>query len=81
MKWVADIHFGLSEVSLSWFNRRGGGGGLLFQIFSFAISVRPRVCFYLRFDFDFYVSKLMHLTTKCLRNQSRTKGEGWSTTN
>ena len=42
--------------------------------------------FYLRFNFDFYVSKIMHLrarnhprkpTTKCKRSQSRTKGEGW----
>ena len=46
--------------------------------------------FYLRFNFDFYVSKIMHLlarnlprkqTIKCLRNQGRTKGEGWSTAN
>ena len=46
--------------------------------------------FYLSFNFDFYVSKIMHLlirnfprnqTTKCLRNKGRTKGEGWSTTN
>ena len=46
--------------------------------------------FYLRFNFDFNVSKIMHLwvrnlprnqTTECLRNQSRTKGEDWSTVN
>ena len=46
--------------------------------------------FYLRFNFDFYVSKkctyelgIFHAnqTTKCLMNQGRTKGEGWSTEN
>ena len=43
--------------------------------------------FYLSFNFDFYVSKIMHLWVKnlprkqCLRNQGRTKGEGWSTAN
>ena len=44
---------------------------------------------YLSFNFDFYVSKnsmslgIFHAngTTKCLRNQGRTKGEGWSTAN
>ena len=47
--------------------------------------------FYLIFNFDFYVSRIMHFyelgifhanrTTKCLRNQGRTKSEGWSTSN
>ena len=46
--------------------------------------------FYLRFNFDIYGSKIMHLwarnftpnrTSKCLRNQGRTKGEGCSTAN
>ena len=48
--------------------------------------------FYLSFNSDFCVSKIMHKiyelgifhahrTTKCLRNQDRTKGEAWSTTN
>ena len=43
-----------------------------------------------RFYFDFYVSKICiyelgifhaNQTTMCLRNQGRTKGEGWSTAN
>ena len=37
------------------------GGFLLLQNFSVAISVSPHVCFYLSFNFDFYVSKIMHL--------------------
>ena len=46
--------------------------------------------FYLSFNSDFFVSKIMfyelgifhaNRTTKCLRNQGRTKGEGWSTAN
>ena len=37
------------------------GGFLLLRIFSFGISVSPYVCFYLRFNFDFYVSMIMHL--------------------
>ena len=45
--------------------------------------------FYLRFNVDFYISKIMHLCARnlprkpnnCLKNQSRTKGEGWSTAN
>ena len=71
------------------------GGLLLLRIFSVAISVSPHVVFffYLRFKFDFCVSKIMHLhcyelgifhanqTAKHLRNHSRTKGEGWSTAN
>ena len=35
---------------------------LLLRIFSVAISVSPHDClFYLRNNFDFYVSKIMHL--------------------
>ena len=37
------------------------GGLLLLLIFSVAISVSPRVCFDLRLNFDFYVSKIMHI--------------------
>ena len=37
------------------------GGFLLLRKFSVAISVSPHVCFYLSFNFDFYVSKIMHL--------------------
>ena len=32
-------------------------------------------------DFASYLVSLANRTTKCLRNQSRTKGEGWSTAN
>ena len=32
------------------------GGFLLLQNFSVAISVSPHVCFFLSFNFDFYVS-------------------------
>ena len=37
------------------------GGFLLLRIFSVAISVNPHVCFILKLNFDFYVSKRMHL--------------------
>ena len=37
------------------------GGFLLLRKFSVAISVSPRVCFIFSFNFDFYVSKIMHL--------------------
>ena len=46
--------------------------------------------FYLSFNSEFYVSKIMHLgasnlprkpKTKCLRNQGRTTSEGWPTAN
>ena len=66
------------------------GGFLLLRNFSVAISSSPHVFFYLSFNSDFYVPKIMQLwarifqanrTTKCLRNQGRTKGEGWSTAN
>ena len=33
----------------------------MLRIFSVGISVSPHVCFILRFNFDFYVSKIMHL--------------------
>ena len=67
---------------------RGLSGGFrLLRIFSVAISVSPQACFYLRDNSDFYVSKIYtcklgifhaNQTIKCQRNQSRTKGEGWS---
>ena len=34
---------------------------LLLRIFSVGVSVSPHVFFLLRFNFDFYVSKIMHL--------------------
>ena len=42
------------------------GGFLLLRIFSVAISVSPHVCLYLRFNFDLYVSKIMHLWARNL---------------
>ena len=38
----------------------------MLQNFSVAISVSPHVCFYLSFNFDFYVSKIMHLWVRNL---------------
>ena len=65
------------------------GGFLLLLNFSVAISVSPPVffCFFcLSFEFDFLCFKdneqgnfHANRTTKCLRNQGRTKGEVWST--
>ena len=66
------------------------GGFLLLQKFSIAISVSPRVCFILVLilismflRYCIYELGIFHAnqTTKCLRNQGRTKGEGWSTAN
>ena len=37
------------------------GGFLLLRIFSVGISVSRHVCFILGLNFDFYVSKIMHL--------------------
>ena len=37
------------------------GGFLLLRNFSIAISVSPHVLFYLGFNSDFYVSKIVHL--------------------
>ena len=58
--------------------------------FSVGISVSPHVCFilvlilisiFLRLCiYDLGISHA-NRTTKCLRNQGRTKGEGWSTAN
>ena len=61
---------GLSSVNpirvvLGWAYRGLTGGFLLLQNFSVAISV---CLFYLNFNFDFYVSKIMHL---CVRNLPR----------
>ena len=62
------------------------GGFLLLRVSSVAISVSLHVCFILSFNFDFYVSKLMHYElgifhskrkTKCLGYQGRTKGRGF----
>ena len=47
------------RVVLGWAYRGLTGGFLLLQNFSVAISVSPHV--YLNFNFDFYVSKIMHL--------------------
>ena len=66
------------------------GGFLLLRIFSVAISVSPYVCFILDLILismflrkGTYELGIFHAnqTTKCLRNQVRTKGEGWSTAN
>ena len=66
------------------------GGFLLVRIFSVAISVSPHVCFILDLilismflNKSTYELGIFHAnqTTKCLRNQNRTKGEGWSTSN
>ena len=46
---------------LGWAYRGLTGGFLLLQNFSVTISVNPHDCFYLSFNFDFYVSKIMHL--------------------
>ena len=48
------------RVVLGWAYRGLTGGFLLLQNFSVAISVSPHV-FYLSFNFDFCVSKIMHL--------------------
>ena len=70
---------------------RGLTGGFLFlRIFGVAISVSPHV--YLILDLIVISMLLRHCTyelgifhanqiTKCLRKQSRTMGEGWSTAN
>ena len=66
------------------------GGFLLFRNFSVAISVSPHVCFILVLifismflRFCTYELGIIHANRKfkCLRNQGRTKGEGWSTAN
>ena len=65
------------------------GGFLLLRNFSVAISVSPHVCFilvlilismFLRYIYELGIFHA-NRTTKCLRNQGRTKGEGWSTAN
>ena len=45
------------RVVLGWAYRGLTGGFLWLKNFSVAISVSPHVCF----NFDFYVSKIMHL--------------------
>ena len=77
---------GCLKSSLSWFNWWVSFASD-FQCWYFCES---SCLFYLRFNFDFYVSKICtyelgifhaNQTTKCLRNQGRTKGEGWLTAN
>ena len=66
------------------------GGFLLLRVSIVAISVSPHVCFIL----DIILISMFlgqctnelgifhaNLTTKCLGNKSRTKGEGWPTAN
>ena len=48
------------RVVLGQAHRGLTGGFLLLRVFSVGISVSPHVLFYLRFNFDFYVSKIMH---------------------
>ena len=48
-------------VVLGWAYRGLTGGFLLLQNFSVAISLESSCLFYLSFNFDFYVSKIMHL--------------------
>ena len=81
------------EGSNSNFGRAYRGltsGFLLFRNFSVAISVSPHVCFILVLilvsmflKLCIYELGIFHAnrTTKCLRNQSRTKDEGWLTAN
>ena len=62
------------NINVSWHTRsvgfgvvlgqayRGLAGGFhLLWILSVGISVSPHVCFILKFNFDFYISKKMHL--------------------
>ena len=64
------------------------GGFLLLQIFSVAISVSRHVCFILALILMSMFLKLCNYelgifhanrTTKCLRYEGKSKGEGWST--
>ena len=64
------------------------GGFLLLRNFSLAISVSPHVCFILVLILIsmflrkcYYELGIVHAnrTVKCVRNQGRTKGKGWST--
>ena len=67
------------------------GGFLLLRNFSVAISVSPDVWFILvlilismflrQCIYELAIFHANLITTKCMRNQGRTKGEGWSTTN
>ena len=66
------------------------GGFLMFRNFSDDISVSPPICFILVLILIsmflrqcIYELGIVHAnqTTKCLRNQGKTKGEGWSTAN
>ena len=65
-------------------------GFLLLRNFSVAIPVSPHVCFILFLILIsmflgscIYELEIFHAnrTTRCLRNQGRAKGEGWSTAN
>ena len=75
-----------SESDLSWFNWWVSFA----PEFHVAISVNPHVCFilvlilvsmFLRECIDELGIFHANRTTKCLLNQGRTKGEGWSTAN
>ena len=73
------------RVALGQAYRRLTGGYLVHQIFSVAISASPHVCFnlvlllismflrYCTYDLGIFHA---NRKTKCMRNQSRTKGEG-----
>ena len=78
------------RVVLVWAYRGLTGWVSFAQEFQCCYFCESSCLFYLSFNFDFYVSKIMHYelgifqanqTTKCLRNQGKTKGEGWSTAN
>ena len=65
-------------------------GFLLLRIFNFAFSVSSHACFildliliskFLKYCTDGLGIFHANQTTKYLRNQSRPKGEGWSTAN
>ena len=55
---MTDTHSGLSKVGPIVVQLVGF---FLLRNFGVAISVSPHVCFYLSFNSDFYVSKIMHL--------------------
>ena len=84
---MTDTYSGLFRSGLSWFNWLDS----LAPEFQCCYFCESSCLFYLSFNFDFYVSKIIHFyelgifqanrTTKCLRNHGRTKDEGWSIAN
>ena len=92
---IWDLVESVSEGFLTYSCPRSGlsgltGGFLLLRIFRVAFSVSPHVYFILDLTLTpiflrqcTYELGIFHAnqTTKCLRDQSRTKGEGWSTAN